>query len=409
MTSIIIGYTPSYLGWKGSYASPRRAHLAVEHIIARAEEEGVDIEIIEPTFNRMQVAKELSRVHSKSYVANVLRGAHKEHPGQQGQIAALMFEGTRVLVDKIIADGFIPQVYFNPQGAKHHAGYDDSSGFCVFNDMAYAATVFTDRGLKVAYLDWDVHHGDGVEALTRNNPNVLTASIHQFGIFPGTGLKSQWKNSVFNFPMAAGDGDEEFLETVAIALEAIKDFEPDVFLLAAGADGLNEDPLGSLRYTLDGIETAATMVGKLAKELNIPVLIGGAGGYTPFTFTPLAWHTTVWAIHDELKKAVKSIDEEAFDWSGSRYDWDRTDGHSEGEKPALDEAIEEGYSNDRAAHIDAIMDGLEGIPSDCWEDVLTREEYDLVASKIEPIILADAQRAAAEVSKPRRKGKRGRR
>ena len=73
-------------------------------------------------------------------------------------------------------------------GAKHHAQYDHSSGFCVFNDFAIAADIATkDHGLKVAIIDIDAHHGDGVENLTRENPSVLTFSIHESGIFPGTG------------------------------------------------------------------------------------------------------------------------------------------------------------------------------------------------------------------------------
>ena len=387
--SITIAYSPEYLRWEGSHASPQRAHLAVEHITARAAHEGVDVELLVPEFHD-GIRPELTRVHDKRFVKRVLNGHSHEWSGKslmQGETAAIMFEGTRVLVDAIIADEFAPKVYFNPQGAKHHAGYADSSGFCVFNDMAYAAHRFTEAGLKVAYIDWDVHHGDGVEDLTRNNPRVLTASIHQFGIFPGTGLKSSKSKKVYNFPLLRGDGDVEFLEAMQDAVDIVEEFGPDVLLLACGADGLAGDPLGQLEYTLDGIHDAAHLVGDLASRLGIPVLVGGAGGYQPFSMTPLAWYETVWTIYEELKAAgtleVVEYSEQEFDWSQHSGSVVRLEGHN------VPLGEDHDVSEDEA---DSIMEALADIPMSQWEDVLTVREYDLVQARITPLLMDAASK-----------------
>ena len=177
---ITLAYSPKYLDWTGSHASPQRAHLAVEHIKARATVEGIDIRSITPRLDKKGARDALQTVHSAQYIDKVFAGQDTAHADSvlQGETATIMFQGTRVLVEQIDADGFKSQVYFNPQGAKHHAMRSHSSGFCVFNDHAWAAQHFAAQGLKVAYLDWDAHHGDGVEALTKRSPQILTASIH---------------------------------------------------------------------------------------------------------------------------------------------------------------------------------------------------------------------------------------
>ena len=299
---ITLAYSPKYLDWTGSHASPQRAHLAVEHIKARATVEGIDIRSITPRLDKKGARDALQTVHSAQYIDKVFAGQDTAHADSvlQGETATIMFQGTRVLVEQIEADGFKSQVYFNPQGAKHHAMRSHSSGFCVFNDHAWAAQHFAAQGLKVAYLDWDAHHGDGVEALTKRSPQILTASIHQHGIFPGTGNRTMQKYNALNYPLFAGDGDAELVEAVEDALYAIHDFEPDVLLVAAGADGYTADPLAQLEYTLDGFTEAAKLTGQFANDLGIPVLVGGAGGYTPLTYTPIIWSEVVHTIHREL-------------------------------------------------------------------------------------------------------------
>lgn len=208
-----------------------------------------------------------------------------------------MFTGTVDLVEDILGN-WGPGVWFNPQGAKHHAQRDHASGFCVLNDMAWAAKRLVAAGKKVLYVDWDAHHGDGVEALLLGDPEAVTASIHQIGIYPGTGGRSLPEQGAYNWPLSAGDGDAA-LATAMIGVLALADeIRPDVVLLACGADGLAGDPLTSLEFTLDGIGSAASRLGAWTAARDVPVVVGGAGGYQPLTETPAAWALTIRNLHD---------------------------------------------------------------------------------------------------------------
>lgn len=397
--TITLAYTPGYLAWEGSHASPQRARLAVEHILARTESEGIATTIIEPQFDADRIREELALVHDPAYVNAVLAGKRGVPNKLQGKTASLMHLGTSDLVAQIEADGFKPQVYFNPQGAKHHAAKDHASGFCVFNDHAWAAQHWASQGKRVAYLDWDAHHGDGVEALTRDNANILTASIHQGGIFPGTGNRTSHKHRALNYPLDGGDGDVELLEAVEDALYAIRDFEPDVILLACGADGLAGDPLAQLQFTIeDGIIPASRLVGQLAKELGVPVLVGGAGGYQPFTYVPIAWAETILTIHEELTAPEVAIGDTL--WAkGTEPMW------AEDEDVVVDDR-----ADDTRARHEAIMDDLKGFPVEQWEDMLTSEERGIVEETIRPILMKHAERirpSKQDRNDRRRKAKHG--
>jgi acetoin utilization protein AcuC len=403
--TITIAYTERYLGWRGSAASPQRARLAVEHILARAEDQNLPIAMLEPVLDQ-ELAKDcLALVHDASYVKRVFKGkdGHADSR-EQGQIATLMFLGTEILVRQIEQDGLAPRVYFNPQGAKHHAQFNRSSGFCVFNDHAWAAQYFAAQGKRVAYLDWDVHHGDGVENLTRENPLIMTASIQGRG-FPGTGHRSSMKHRALNYMLEDRAGDDDLLEAVEDALYAFRDFEPDIILLACGADGLKNDPLGPLSYTIEGITAAAHLVGQLAFELGVPVLVGGAGGYQPFTYTPIAWAETILAIHQELEGGPKvrmhapvalhrDSDAPAFEPSA----WDDPDFDAAYADPEW--AVEDDRADDTRARKQAILDDLAAFPVLQWESLLRREEWDLVEAEIRPKILAAMEEQAG--AKPTR-------
>lgn len=396
MSKITIGYSPAYLKWEGSHASPMRAHLAVEHIKAQAEFDGVEVEVLSPSTARTRLMEDKERlleIHDRGYVEAMFAGTYEGHEGEQGSfVAPMMFAGTRILVQRIEDDEFARNVYFNPQGAKHHAAYNHSSGFCAFNDMAWAAHHFTQAGLRVAYLDWDAHHGDGVEDLTRSNPNVLTASIHQRGIFPGTGNKSRIKDHALNWPLERGADDEDLLEAVQDALYAIGEFKPDVLLMAIGADGHTSDPLAGLDFTVEGFAAAGAEVGRLANELDIPVLVGGAGGYQPFTYVPLVWAEVIRTMNEELHRTPKL--EALFDRPAV---WDEDDFIG-------DDLIEEEPADDRGARRQALIDALEDVPASELEDLLTSKDRDLLGDDW----LAERLAERSKASTRKRKGKRRR-
>lgn len=241
---------------------------------------------------------ELRVVHSDAYIAEVAAGFSSEWKGQNkamNRTNRQIVAGTVDAALRIYTGASVRA--FSPMGAKHHAQYDHSSGFCVFNDMAIAAHMLTRAGWKVAYLDWDAHHGDGVENLTRDNPDILTASIHEWGIFPGTGSSSEIDKSVFNWSLGENATDVDLLRCVDEAIDCVRDFQPDVIFLASGADGHVKDPLSSLRYTYKGFAQAGRMVSEAANETcKGRILAGGAGGYCPDDYTPGSWAAVVWEL-----------------------------------------------------------------------------------------------------------------
>ncbi len=241
---------------------------------------------------RMATRAELERVHSSQYLDEVLN----EHRTSQwsgprpdlAELAAIFAGGTLLTLDLLIQGIAKTAIHF--PGAKHHAQYDHSSGFCVFADFALAADIATkDHGKRVAILDIDAHHGDGTENLTADNPQVLTFSIHEKGIFPGTGNADNAERNVFNIPLTieTGKGDLALQSGITQFLELSQSFEPDLIFIACGADAHSEDPLSSLEYSVSGYGAAAEQIRNVYP--NLPILMGGAGGYLPDTRTPEVW------------------------------------------------------------------------------------------------------------------------
>lgn len=246
---------------------------------------------------RAATKKELSRVHAPSYISEVLN----EHRCNEWQgpredlstLAAFFAGGTLVALEKLLNEGFKTAIHF--PGAKHHAQYDHSSGFCVFADFALAADIASrDYGLKVAIYDFDGHHGDGTENLTLENDKVLTVSVHQKGIFPGTGNASIPEKLAYNVPLVPkttpwddGMGDDGLGRGLSEFIIKGGDFKPDLIMIAAGADGFWDDPLTGLTYTKEGIVHQGTTLRRFFPKTKI--LVGGAGGYLPDTATPDIW------------------------------------------------------------------------------------------------------------------------
>lgn len=299
-----VAYGDEYLDWQLGEThptNPERALIAVELLQASL---GSDFLMVAPDATPGDRAS-LELVHKLSYIEDVLDGGVSyEWKGVRpdlGATALSMFAGTARLVEGMIAGDV--RVAFNPQGAKHHAGWAHSSGFCVFNDMAWAAMEFMDAGMKVMYIDWDAHHGDGVEDILWGT-KAVTCSIHEGGIFPGTGNTSDDKHRAYNWPLPRGAGGEAFLNCMDDIRDLADIVKPDVVLLATGADAHVTDPLSSLSFDFADYKIASFIVADIAKKTaNGRVLIGGAGGYQPLTNTPMIWAQVVsdiWkSIHDD--------------------------------------------------------------------------------------------------------------
>jgi len=184
-------------------------------------------------------------------------------------------------------------------GGLHHALRDRASGFCVYNDLAVAIRRAVDRhGLRVAYVDVDAHHGDGVQWLFYDEPRVLTVSLHESGryLFPGTGFTYETGNgagrgTAVNMPLEPFTDDDSFAESFdAVVPRALRRFAPDLIVAQAGADMHHRDPLADLALTLRGMRYAYARLVELADELTGGRLVlTGGGGYDAYRTVPRAW------------------------------------------------------------------------------------------------------------------------
>jgi acetoin utilization deacetylase AcuC-like enzyme len=134
----------------------------------------------------------------------------------------------------------------------HHALADRAMGFCLFDNIAIAARhAQAELGIeRVAILDWDVHHGNGTEAIFWDDPSVLLVSLHEWPFYPGTGGPGQGNETTVNVPMAALSGDADYERAFGEVVEpAIRAFEPELLLVSAGFDAHEADPLADIRLT----------------------------------------------------------------------------------------------------------------------------------------------------------------
>ncbi|MEE2525741.1 hypothetical protein V0U79_05130 [Hyphobacterium sp. HN65] len=173
---------------------------------------------------------------------------------------------------------------FHPAGGTHHGRPDRASGFCYFNDPAFAIQTLLDSGCaKVVYLDLDAHHGDGVESIFASNARVLCVSIHEEKRWPHTGqLADRAGGFARNLPVPKGFNDAElaFLMTEAV-LPLIARFDPDAVVMTCGADALAGDPLSGMELGNEGLWSA---IDSVREAVPVSVCLGG-GGYNPWTVT----------------------------------------------------------------------------------------------------------------------------
>jgi acetoin utilization protein AcuC len=203
---------------------------------------------------------------------------------------------------------------FHPGGGLHHAMPDRAGGFCVYNDPALAIARARRDGLRVLYIDLDVHHGDGVQRIHWNDPGVMTVSIHETGyaLFPGTGFVDEIggpaaPGTKVNVPLDPGTGEVGWLAGVRLVLPALAaSFRPDVVVSQHGADSHAFDPLAHLRVTTTAMSAAARLVDEIAHRwAGGRWLATGGGGYDIFRVVPRAW-ALVWlaGAHREVPTAI---------------------------------------------------------------------------------------------------------
>ncbi|MDQ2907640.1 MAG: acetoin utilization protein AcuC, partial [Chloroflexota bacterium] len=233
-------------------------------------------------------------------------------PGMH-QAAALIAGGTLVAMSAVMglpeggtfkAEGERPLHVFHPAGGLHHAWAERASGFCVYNDAAVAiAHVLRATEAKVLYIDFDGHHGDGVQRAFYDDPRVMTVSFHETGryLFPGTGDtlelgKGLGRGYSVNVPLEPYTQDDSFSEAINTVLPPLAlSFGPDVIISQHGCDTHAWDPLTHLELTLKSITAQTRLTHELAHSYcqGRWVALGG-GGYDLYRVVPRAW-SIVWA------------------------------------------------------------------------------------------------------------------
>jgi acetoin utilization protein AcuC len=215
-----------------------------------------------------------------------------------------LYTGASIQAMRAILDGRADHAY-NPAGGMHHAMKASAAGFCVYNDAAVAIAVALAEGSRVAYVDLDAHHGDGVQSMFYDEPRVLTVSVHESGrfLFPGTGEIDETgagdaRGTSVNVPLPPMAGDQAILDAVErIVVPALDAFRPDVLVTQTGCDTHHDDPLTDLNGTLALYPQLAEMLHHAAHDAcGGRWMIVGGGGYDPADVTPRAWTAFIGAV-----------------------------------------------------------------------------------------------------------------
>ena len=272
----------------------------------------LDGERVRETPARDATTEELLSVHSRRYVDAVTRAGHGERgdwwrygfgPGDNPIFpnmheASVRVAGASIAAAEAVLSGRAGPA-FNPAGGLHHAMPERASGFCVYDDPALAiAWMLANGASRVAYVDVDVHHGDGPQAIFYGDERVLTISIHQSGrtLFPGTGFveelgKGPARGTKVNVPLPPCTGDAGWLEAFReVVPPLVRAWSPDALVTQLGCDTHHTDPLANLDLTTAAYRETASMLHRLAHEAAEGRWVAtGGGGYQWARVVPRAW------------------------------------------------------------------------------------------------------------------------
>jgi acetoin utilization protein AcuC len=268
------------------------------------------VDVVEPEVATDDI---LALVHDRAYIGAV-RAASDAPAGFEDRAHGLgtpdnpVFPGMHEAAARIVGatTGAARAVWSGPPrhavslaGGLHHAMRGHAAGFCVYNDVAVAIQWLLDAGARrIAYVDVDAHHGDGVERAFWDDPRVLTISIHQSGatLFPGTGFPSDVGGGrgvgfAVNVAMPPGTGDAGWLRALdAVAAPLVAELAPEVLVSQHGCDAHRRDPLTDLSVSVDGMRATAVLMERVAREhAGGRWLATGGGGYALADVVPRAW------------------------------------------------------------------------------------------------------------------------
>ena len=272
-----------------------------------------DVRVIEA---KPAVEDDLLLYHTKDYI-DILEAANSGIEPPAGKRYGLgsgdnpvfngVFEWSRLVTGaslqaaELVDRGEV-SIAFNISGGLHHARASRASGFCYINDPVIVISSLLKKGRRVAYIDIDAHHGDGVQEAFYHTNKVLTISLHESGryLFPGTGFESETgegegKGYSVNVPMPPSSDDELFVHAFSeVVPPLIGRFRPDIVVSQLGVDSFLADPLTHLNYTTNGF---CEVVRKM-KDLSPRWIALGGGGYE-ITNVAKAW-TLAWAIMNKV-------------------------------------------------------------------------------------------------------------
>jgi acetoin utilization protein AcuC len=313
----------------GHPMAPVRLDLTMRLVDALGLLDGPDVEVVAPAPADDAV---LGLVHEPAYVAAVRAASDRatadparglgteDDPVFAGMHdAAARIVGASWAAAGAVASGRALHAV-NVAGGMHHAKPGAASGFCVYNDAAVAIRRLLDDGAgRVAYVDLDAHHGDGVEEVFWSDPRVLTVSVHQSGVtlFPGTGHPTDVggpgaEGTAVNVALPRRTDGARWLRAVdAVVPPALRAFRPDVLVTQHGCDAHGDDPLSDLDVSVGAQRAAAARMHVLAHELAQGRWLAlGGGGYAIAQVVPLVWAALVGEVVHAPVAADRALPEE---------------------------------------------------------------------------------------------------
>ncbi|MFE3320708.1 acetoin utilization protein AcuC [Nocardia sp. NPDC059195] len=304
-------WTERFLGYTWSPEHPMKP-ARLQYTMSLAQSLGL-LDGVEPLAPDAATQSDLMRVHSSSYIEAVRRAGQGPPTPEDAayglgtadnpvfphmhEAASVIVGGTLAAAREIAAGRTRRAVSIG--GGMHHAMPDSAAGFCVYNDAAIAISWLLDHGFdRIAYLDVDVHHGDGVQRAFYADPRVLTVSLHQHPatLWPNTGWPEETgigaaEGTSINLPLLPGTRDAQWLRGFhAVVPGAVAAFRPQIIISQCGVDTHREDPLADLELTVDGQRAAFLAMRDLADEYaEGRWLAVGGGGYGVVRVVPRAW------------------------------------------------------------------------------------------------------------------------
>ena len=293
--------------------APVNRELAIDLIRAYGMLDRPDVTVLTPGLGDEAL---IARVHTAAYMAQVRRYsaqpalAHAFEAGMWGLAsggdtpafrgmheAAVAVCGASVTAAMEVWEGRATRV-FSAAGGLHHAFANKANGFCIYNDAAVAIQAMLDAGAeRVAYVDVDVHHGDGTQFIFYDDPRVLTCSVHESGryLFPGTGALDErgagkGVGTSLNIPLPAFSGDGPYMRAIEdVIVPVVRGFAPDIIVTQDGVDPHHEDPLAHLQVRMATFPRLWRVLHEMADDINGGrwVALGG-GGYN-VDVLPRAW------------------------------------------------------------------------------------------------------------------------